>query len=99
MNCLLVPYIVQGVAMVARGDAKPDDIDLAMRLGAGYPMGPITLSTMWEMTSTSLSQRVERFPDDPAFQVPEAMELLERWSRTCSGENRRLFQMGGNKRV
>ena len=26
------------------GDASPEDIDTAMKLGAGYPMGPFELS-------------------------------------------------------
>ena len=26
--------------MVERGDATPEDIDTAMKLGAGHPMGP-----------------------------------------------------------
>lgn len=26
------------------GDATPEDIDTAMKLGAGYPMGPFELS-------------------------------------------------------
>jgi len=44
VNRLLVPYIAEAVAMVARGDASPEDVDTAMKLGAGHPMGPITLS-------------------------------------------------------
>ena len=104
VNRLLVPYIVQGVAMVARGDAKPDDIDLAMRLGAGYPMGPITLSDYVgnDINLAVMKGWVERFPDDPAFQVPEAMELLEEMvekdllgRKTGQG----FFKWEGNKRV
>lgn len=29
--------------MAERGDASPQDIDIAMKLGAGYPMGPFEL--------------------------------------------------------
>lgn len=29
--------------MVERGDASLEDIDIAMKLGAGYPMGPFEL--------------------------------------------------------
>lgn len=29
--------------MAERGDASPQDIDTAMKLGAGYPMGPFEL--------------------------------------------------------
>lgn len=30
--------------MAERGDATPKDIDTAMKLGAGYPMGPFELA-------------------------------------------------------
>ena len=30
--------------MVERGDASPKDVDVAMKLGAGYPMGPFELA-------------------------------------------------------
>ena len=33
VNRLLVPYLAQGVGILARGDATAADIDTAMRLG------------------------------------------------------------------
>ena len=44
VNRLLVPYMMEAVRMVERGDASMRDIDVAMKLGAGYPMGPIELA-------------------------------------------------------
>ena len=43
MNRLLVPYMMEAVRMLERGDASAKDIDTAMKLGAGYPMGPFEL--------------------------------------------------------
>nr|XP_019044103.1 3-hydroxyacyl-CoA dehydrogenase [Kwoniella bestiolae CBS 10118]OCF23033.1 3-hydroxyacyl-CoA dehydrogenase [Kwoniella bestiolae CBS 10118] len=43
VNRLLVPYLLESIRMVERGDATPEDIDTAMELGAGYPMGPFKL--------------------------------------------------------
>ncbi|KAK1921960.1 3-hydroxyacyl-CoA dehydrogenase [Papiliotrema laurentii] len=43
VNRLLVPYMLEAVRMVERGDATAEDIDQAMELGAGYPMGPFKL--------------------------------------------------------
>merc|ERR1719201_2631466 len=37
VNRLLVPYILEAVRMVERGDASVKDVDTAMKLGAGYP--------------------------------------------------------------
>lgn len=44
VNRLLVPYLLEAMRMIERGEATKEDIDLAMRLGAGHPMGPIELS-------------------------------------------------------
>merc|ERR1712244_153968 len=44
VNRLLVPYMMEAVRMLERGDASAEDIDTAMKLGAGYPMGPIQLA-------------------------------------------------------
>lgn len=44
VNRLLVPAIAQALAMVDRGDASIEDIDIAMKLGAGHPMGPVLLA-------------------------------------------------------
>lgn len=33
----------EAVRMLERGDATARDIDTAMKLGAGYPMGPFEL--------------------------------------------------------
>ncbi|XP_025068561.1 hydroxyacyl-coenzyme A dehydrogenase, mitochondrial [Alligator sinensis] len=43
VNRLLVPYLMEAVRLYERGDASKEDIDIAMKLGAGYPMGPIEL--------------------------------------------------------
>ena len=43
VNLLLVPYLLDAVRAVERGVASVADIDVAMRLGAGHPMGPLTL--------------------------------------------------------
>ncbi|XP_071524016.1 hydroxyacyl-coenzyme A dehydrogenase, mitochondrial-like isoform X3 [Panulirus ornatus] len=43
VNRLLVPYMFEAVRLLERGDASARDIDIAMKLGAGYPMGPFEL--------------------------------------------------------
>ncbi|KAM9143727.1 hydroxyacyl-coenzyme A dehydrogenase, mitochondrial [Pangshura tecta] len=43
VNRLLVPYLMEAVRLYERGDASKEDIDVAMKLGAGYPMGPFEL--------------------------------------------------------
>ncbi|MFJ3205492.1 3-hydroxyacyl-CoA dehydrogenase family protein [Streptomyces sp. NPDC086989] len=43
VNALLFPYLNNAVKMVEQHYASLDDIDAAMRLGGGYPMGPFEL--------------------------------------------------------
>jgi 3-hydroxyacyl-CoA dehydrogenase len=35
--------MMEALRMYERGDASKEDIDIAMKLGAGYPMGPFEL--------------------------------------------------------
>jgi 3-hydroxybutyryl-CoA dehydrogenase len=46
VNMLLVPFLCQAMRMYEAGHASAEDIDEAMKLGAGHPMGPLTLSDM-----------------------------------------------------
>ncbi len=46
VNALLVPYICQAIAMFDTGHASATDIDDAMVLGAGHPMGPFALADL-----------------------------------------------------
>lgn len=43
VNLLLVPYMLDAIRQLERGVASITDIDKAMVLGCGYPMGPFTL--------------------------------------------------------
>jgi len=43
VNRLLVPYMLDAVRAYEEGVGSIEDIDNAMKLGAGYPMGPFTL--------------------------------------------------------
>jgi 3-hydroxybutyryl-CoA dehydrogenase len=54
VNFLLIPYLIAAIRMLENGMASRDDIDTAMKLGCGYPMGPFTLldyvgldTTLW----------------------------------------------------
>lgn len=43
VNLLLVPYLLDAIRHLERGVASVEDIDRAMMLGLGYPMGPFAL--------------------------------------------------------
>jgi len=43
VNLLLVPYLLDAARAFERGAASAADLDRAMQLGCGHPMGPLTL--------------------------------------------------------
>ena len=43
VNLLLVPYLLDAIRALEHGVGSTVDIDNAMKLGCGYPMGPLTL--------------------------------------------------------
>jgi 3-hydroxybutyryl-CoA dehydrogenase len=43
VNRLLVPYLLDAIRALEEGVGTVEDIDQAMQLGCGYPMGPFTL--------------------------------------------------------
>ncbi len=43
VNRMLVPYLLYAIRMYEEGLASKEDIDKGMKLGCGYPMGPLEL--------------------------------------------------------
>ncbi|KRT79701.1 FAD dependent oxidoreductase, partial [Oryctes borbonicus] len=78
VNRLLVPYMAEAVRMYERGDATAKDIDIAMKLGAGYPMGPFELADYVGLDTTSfiLKGWCEKMPENPLFKPLESMNKL-----------------------
>ncbi len=52
VNRLLVPYLLEAVRVYESGLASLEDIDQAMKLGCGYPMGPFTLLDLVGLDTT-----------------------------------------------
>ncbi|CAM9636817.1 unnamed protein product [Pylaiella littoralis] len=82
VNRLLVPALAQGMLMYERGDGSVEDIDKSMELGAGHPMGPLTLAVRraiipdyvgLDICLSILDGWVHKFPDEPSFVVPECL--------------------------
>jgi len=52
VNRLLVPYLLDSIRALEEGVGSIVDIDNAMRLGCGYPMGPLTLGDFVGLDTT-----------------------------------------------
>ena len=46
VNRILIPLVNEAVGIYAEGIASAEDIDTAMQLGAGHPMGPLALGDL-----------------------------------------------------
>ena len=73
VNRLLVPYLLDGIAALEAGLAGPTEIDTAMKLGCGHPMGPLALSDLigldvvYAMAKTLYSELHDRRYSPPAL--------------------------------
>lgn len=74
VNRLLVPYMMEAIRLHERGHGSKEDIDVAMKLGAGYPMGPFELLDYVGLDTAKfiIDGWYEMEPDNPLF-APSAM--------------------------
>jgi 3-hydroxybutyryl-CoA dehydrogenase len=54
VNRLLVPYLLDAIRAFEQGVGSVADLDVAMKLGCGYPMGPLTLLDFIGLDTTLL---------------------------------------------
>ncbi|WP_181764725.1 3-hydroxyacyl-CoA dehydrogenase family protein [Streptomyces albidus (ex Kaewkla and Franco 2022)] len=77
VNALLFPYLNNAVKMVEEHYASLDDIDAAMRLGGGYPMGPFELLDVVGLdVSLAIEQVLHREFRDPGLAPAPLLEHL-----------------------
>jgi 3-hydroxybutyryl-CoA dehydrogenase len=64
-NLLLFPYLNQAVGMFEAGYATREDIDAAMQMGTGHPMGPLALMDLIGLDSAQaiMMRMYEQFGD------------------------------------
>lgn len=77
VNKLLCPYIFEAVRMYEEGFATREDIDAAMVNGAGYPMGPLTLSDL--IGNDTMLAVADAFMDeyeDPRYAAPTLLKRM-----------------------
>jgi len=69
VNRLLSPYLNEAIKMLEEDVATIEDIDSAMKLGAGHPMGPFELCDLVGLDVIHNARKFyhEQFPDIPFF--------------------------------
>ena len=80
VNLLLVPYMLDAIRQLERGVASMVDMDKAMTLGLGYPMGPFVLcdfvgiDTLYRISEIMFDEyREERYAPPPLLKRIVAM--------------------------
>src|SRR5438034_8258876 len=77
VNRLLVPYLLDAIRVYEGGLASLEDIDQAMKLGCGYPMGPFTLLDLVGLDTTMFVAEVmfEEFRE-PRYAPPPLLKRM-----------------------
>ena len=77
VNRLLVPYMLDAVRVYESGVASKEDIDNGMKLGCGYPMGPLTLLDFVGLDTTYYIANImfEEFRE-PRFAPPPLLKRM-----------------------
>ncbi|PWI41499.1 3-hydroxybutyryl-CoA dehydrogenase [Streptomyces sp. ICBB 8177] len=77
VNALLFPYLNNAVKMVQEHYASVDDVDAAMKLGGGYPMGPFELLDVVGLdVSLAIERVLHREFRDPGLAPAPLLEHL-----------------------
>jgi 3-hydroxybutyryl-CoA dehydrogenase len=77
VNKLLCPYIFEAIRMYEEGFATREDIDAAMVNGAGYPMGPLTLSDLiGNDTMLAVADAFMAEYEDPRYAAPTLLKRM-----------------------
>ncbi|MEO5619211.1 MAG: 3-hydroxybutyryl-CoA dehydrogenase [Candidatus Eisenbacteria bacterium] len=77
VNRLLVPYMIDAVRVFEEGLASRDDIDNAMKLGCGYPMGPLFLTDYVGLdTTVSICEIMFNAFKEPRFAAPALLKRM-----------------------
>jgi 3-hydroxybutyryl-CoA dehydrogenase len=71
VNRLLFPYLFDAVRLLERTGMSAEEVDTAMRLGAGHPMGPLRLLDYVGLdVAEAIGQSLHAESGDPAHEVP-----------------------------
>jgi 3-hydroxybutyryl-CoA dehydrogenase len=88
VNRLLVPYLLDAVRVLEQGVASIEDIDNSMKLGCGYPMGPLTLLDFVGIDTTYYIANImfDEFKE-PRFAAPALLKrmVLAGWNGRKAG--------------
>lgn len=92
VNRLLVPMINEAVYALMEGVASAEDIDTAMKLGAGHPMGPLALADMIGLdVCLAIMEALDAEFGDPKYRPCPLLRKMVRAGRLGRKSGRGFF--------
>jgi 3-hydroxybutyryl-CoA dehydrogenase len=95
VNRLLVPYLLDAIRAFEGGLATLEDIDQAMKLGCGYPMGPFTLLDLVGLDTTMFVAEV-MFDEyrEPRYAPPPLLKRMVMAGQLGRKSGRGFYEYG-----
>jgi 3-hydroxybutyryl-CoA dehydrogenase len=95
VNRLLEPYLLDAIRVYEGGLASLEDIDQAMKLGCGYPMGPFTLLDLVGLDTVMYVAEVmfEEFRE-PRYAPPPLLKRMVMAGRLGRKSGRGFYEYG-----
>ncbi|MFQ5909893.1 MAG: 3-hydroxyacyl-CoA dehydrogenase family protein [Thermoplasmata archaeon] len=93
VNRLLIPVLLEAIRALDEGIAPARDIDLAMKAGAGFPMGPFELADMVgiDICLETAENMYQEF-GDPRFAPPPRLRNMVKAGRLGRKTGRGFFE-------
>ena len=77
VNFLLIPYLLSAIRLLENSMASREDIDTAMQLGCGYPMGPLAfLDYVGLDTTLWAAEAIYEEYKDPLYAPPALLRRM-----------------------
>ncbi len=100
VNRLLVPYLLDAIRCAEQRLATVEDLDAAMKLGAGHPMGPLHLSDFIGLdTMVSVADVFFEAFGEPRFKAPSLLRQLVASGRLGRKSGSGFYRWEGEKRL
>lgn len=77
VNRLLVPYILHAIETLEAGIASAEEIDAAMKLGCGHPMGPLAVADLIGLDVVfAMAKTLHAEHNDTRYRAPSLLRRL-----------------------
>ena len=95
-NRLLIPMILEACRLLEREAAPKEDIDLLVKQGLGFPIGPFELGDFIGLdVALDVTSRVHEATGDPYYEPPQTLLNLVRSGDLGRKTGRGFYEYGG----